>query len=49
LAGGAANQGGRISFTGTSIDRIRDGKFVERRDSADMLGLMQQLGAAPAP
>ncbi len=40
--------GRRIVLTGVSIDRIAGGKFVERRDSADMLGLMQQLGAVPA-
>ena len=41
--------GRRVTFTGVSIDRIVGGRSVERRDSADMLGLMQQLGAIPAP
>ena len=40
--------GKRITFTGTSIDRIVGGKVAERWDNADMLGLMQQLGAIPA-
>ncbi|MBI4496514.1 MAG: ester cyclase [Chloroflexi bacterium] len=41
--------GKQITFTGISIDHIADGRFVARWDSADMLGLMQQLGAVPAP
>lgn len=41
--------GKQITFTGISIDRIVNGKSIERRDSADMLGLLQQLGAIPAP
>ena len=41
--------GQQITLTGISIDRIAGGKFVERWDSADMLGLLQQLGAIPAP
>jgi steroid delta-isomerase-like uncharacterized protein len=39
----------QVRFTGTSVDRIADGKFVERWDSADMLGFLQQLGAIPVP
>ena len=31
-----------------NLDRFADGKLVEHRSEADMLGLMQQLGAAPA-
>ena len=41
--------GKQITFTGISVDRIAGGRCVERRDSADMLGLLQQLGAIPAP
>ena len=37
-----------ISFTGISIDRLAAGRFVERWDNTDMMGLMQQLGAIPA-
>ena len=39
----------RITLTGISIDRLAGGKFVERWDSADTLGMMQQLGVIPAP
>lgn len=40
-----------VMFRGISIDRTADGKFAERWDSADQLGLLQQLGviAATAP
>ena len=41
--------GKEIALTGISIDRLAGGMFVERWDSADMLGLLQQLGAIPAP
>lgn len=41
--------GKQITLTGISIDRIAGGKFVERWDSADMLGLLQQLGVIPPP
>lgn len=34
-----------VTITGILIGRIRDGKFVERWDEVDMLGMMQQLGA----
>jgi predicted ester cyclase len=39
----------RITLTGISIDRLAGGKFVERWDSADTLGMMQQLGVISAP
>jgi steroid delta-isomerase-like uncharacterized protein len=38
-----------VSVTGIEIYRIVDGKFVEQWVEADTLGLMQQLGALPAP
>jgi len=38
-----------ITFSGISIDRLAAGRFVERWDSADMMGLMQQLGTGSAP
>lgn len=34
---------------GITIERIKDGKIVERWVSQDRLGLMQQLGLAPQP
>lgn len=46
---GVPATGSRVLFAGVSIDRFADGRSVERRDFADMLGLLQQLGAAPAP
>lgn len=47
---GVPATGGRVVFAGVSMDRFADdGKSVERWDFADMLGLLQQLGAAPQP
>ncbi len=34
---------------GIVIDRIKDGKIVERHSVDDLLGLMQQLGVIPMP
>jgi steroid delta-isomerase-like uncharacterized protein len=41
--------GKAIAFTGITIDRVAGGKIVERWNQADFMGLMQQLGAIPAP
>jgi steroid delta-isomerase-like uncharacterized protein len=41
--------GKQVTITGISIYRVADGKLVEGWTNADMLGLMQQLGAVPAP
>ncbi|MGI0048887.1 MAG: ester cyclase, partial [Nitrososphaera sp.] len=41
--------GKKISFGGTAIGTIVDGKLEENRVHADIMGLMQQLGAIPAP
>lgn len=41
--------GKEITLTGVSIDRLAGGKFVERWDGVDTLGMLQQLGAIPAP
>lgn len=38
-----------ITMSETHIERIRDGKIVLHSGDIDMLGLMQQLGSAPAP
>jgi steroid delta-isomerase-like uncharacterized protein len=41
--------GRRVTVTGIWIDRVADGQIVERWGQIDMLGLLQQLGAIPAP
>jgi predicted ester cyclase len=41
--------GREYTVSETHIFRIRDGRVVEHWRDADMLGLMQQLGALPAP
>jgi steroid delta-isomerase-like uncharacterized protein len=37
------------TWTGISISRLADGKIVEQWGEQDFLGLLQQLGAIPAP
>jgi steroid delta-isomerase-like uncharacterized protein len=39
--------GKQVRMTGIGIDRIEDDKFVESWSNADVLGLLQQLGAIP--
>ena len=46
---GAAPTGKSIVLTGQSIFRFKGDKAVERWQSADMLGLLVQLGVVPAP
>ncbi len=46
---GVAPTGKEARWTGNSIFRIADGKIVEGWVEGDHLGLMQQLGAIPAP
>lgn len=46
---GVAPTGKKVSFGGTAIATIVDGKVDENRAHADIMGLMQQLGAIPAP
>jgi steroid delta-isomerase-like uncharacterized protein len=46
---GTPPTGKPIAISGMSLWRIADGKIVERWESADMLGLMQQLGVIPSP
>ncbi len=41
--------GRRVTMSETHIERIRDGKIVSHTGDIDMLGLMQQIGAIPAP
>jgi predicted ester cyclase len=40
--------GKAVTFTGSYIYRIVDGKIVEGWENADTLGLLQQLGAVPS-
>src|SRR4051794_12738369 len=46
---GLPPSGKEASFAQTTILTVRDGRCVERWTTIDMLGLMSQLGAAPAP
>ena len=41
--------GKSVSFGVIDIIRIADGKFVEHWGQMDSMGMMQQLGAVPAP
>lgn len=41
--------GKQVEISGITIERIRDGKIVERRVSGDWLSIMQQLGLIPEP
>ncbi len=41
--------GKRVTMSGIALHRIRDGKLVEHWAQIDALGLLQQLGAIPAP
>lgn len=40
--------GRRVSFTGTAVFAIEDGRVVEDRTTVDLLSLLQQIGALPA-
>jgi SnoaL-like polyketide cyclase len=46
---GVPPTGTEISLPGITILRFEDDKVVERWSQADMLGLLVQLGAVPAP
>jgi steroid delta-isomerase-like uncharacterized protein len=46
---GIAPTGKPVSFNAIDVVRIAGGKIVERWSQADLLGLLQQLGAIPAP
>jgi steroid delta-isomerase-like uncharacterized protein len=46
---GIAATGRSVEVAGTSIYRLEDGKIAEEWWLEDMLGLMRQLGALPAP
>jgi predicted ester cyclase len=38
-----------IAMAGMTLMRFRDGRVVERHTTSDMLGLLIQIGAVPAP
>jgi predicted ester cyclase len=46
---GVAATGNQIAIGVQNIYRFRDGKVVERWTNPDLLGLMVQIGAIPAP
>jgi steroid delta-isomerase-like uncharacterized protein len=46
---GVPATGTQVAFAVQNIYRLRDGKVVERWSNADLLGLMVQVGAIPAP
>jgi steroid delta-isomerase-like uncharacterized protein len=46
---GVPPTGKQIAIAGISIERIQDGRIVERRVNSDWLGLLQQLGLVPTP
>jgi steroid delta-isomerase-like uncharacterized protein len=41
--------GKQIEISGMTIERIQDGRIVERRVNSDFLGMMQQLGLVSPP
>ena len=46
---GVPATGRKVTMSETHIERIRDGKIVSHTGDIDMLGLLQQIGAIPAP
>src|SRR5437763_1716126 len=46
---GMAPTGRSLSIVGVIVDRIEGGKIAEEWASYDALGMLQQLGALPAP
>jgi steroid delta-isomerase-like uncharacterized protein len=46
---GIPPSGKQAQVSGFTIERIKDGKIVERRVMSDWHGMMQQLGLLPSP
>jgi predicted ester cyclase len=46
---GVPATGAKIALPGITILHFRDGRCIERFSQADMLGLLIQIGAVPAP
>jgi steroid delta-isomerase-like uncharacterized protein len=44
---GIAPTGAKVTVTGVTVDRMKDGKSVESWTSYDALGMLRQLGAIP--
>ena len=46
---GVAPTGNRVEIPAIAMAHIREGRIAEMRGMPNMLGLMQQIGAVPAP
>ena len=46
---GVPPSGKRIEVPAVTLERIKDGKIVERRVYSDRLGMLRQLGLVPPP
>ena len=46
---GLPPSGKQVENGGISIERIKDGRIIERRVSSDWLGMMRQMGLIPPP
>lgn len=46
---GVPATGNQVRVTGIDVSRIAGGKIVESWGEADMIGMMQQIGAIPGP
>lgn len=46
---GVPPTGKRVTVTDVHIERVANGKIVERWVGFDAMGMMQQLGAIPSP
>ncbi|HUR75176.1 MAG TPA: ester cyclase [Sporichthya sp.] len=46
---GVAPTGATLTLAGINLFRVRDGRIVERWGTLDQLGMLRQLGLAPAP
>jgi ketosteroid isomerase-like protein len=49
VRGTHAETGKPVTITVIAIDQLRDGRLVGHWDEADVLGMLQQIGAIPAP
>lgn len=46
---GVPPTGKTVEMEGITFNRVADGKVVEQRENADMMGILQQIGAVPEP